>query len=78
MNWIYRFWNIGYKFVIIDEPSERRILGKRLDTHGLAGLQADDGGVPGLDELGQLLGGLASPSVTLLLDLSKLQRTNIR
>ena len=57
-----------------DEPSERRILCKRLDTHGLAGLQADDGGVPGLDELGKLLRGLASPSVTLLLNLGELQR----
>ena len=59
-------------FRLFDEPSEGRIFCKRLDTHGLAGLEADDGGVSRLDKLGQLLRGLASPSVALLLNLGKL------
>ena len=49
----------GLPHVPDGEAAEGRELGKGLDAHGLAGLEADDGGVAGLDELGVLLGGLA-------------------
>ena len=57
-------------------PSERREVSEGLDTHGLAGGQPHDGGVPGLDELGVVLGGLAGTAVNLLLDLRKREKKN--
>merc|ERR1719197_1147844 len=54
------------------EPSKGRELGEGLDAHGLAGEQLDNGGVSGLDELGGVLGGLASTPVNLLHDLGEL------
>merc|ERR1719449_378337 len=54
------------------KPSKRREVSEGLDTHGLAGGQLDDGGVPGLDELGVVLNGLTGTTVNLLLDLSEL------
>ena len=58
-------------------PSKRRVVSEGLDTHGLAGGQQHDGGVPGLDELGVVLGGLAGTTVNLLLDLSELKKTSL-
>ena len=57
-------------------PSERREVSEGLDTHGLAGGQPHDGGVPGLDELGVVLHRLTSTTVNLLLDLRKLEIKN--
>ena len=62
----------------IDLPSERREVSEGLDTHGLAGGQPHDGGVPGLDELGVVLHRLTSTAVNLLLDLRKLRKNKVR
>merc|ERR1712243_272321 len=62
----------GLSHVSDSEPSQWRIVGEGLDTHGLAGGQQDDGGISRLDELGVVLHGLTGTTVNLLLDLSKL------
>jgi len=62
----------GLPHVPDGEPSKGRELGEGLDAHGLAGEQLDNGGVSGLDELGGVLGGLASTPVNLLHDLGEL------
>ena len=64
----------GLPHVTDGEPSEGRVVGEGLDTHGLAGSQQDDGGVSRLDELGVVLSGLTGTTVNLLLDLSKLEK----
>merc|ERR1712241_994803 len=64
----------GLPHVTDSEPSKRREVSEGLDTHGLAGGQLDDGGVPGLDGLGGVLNGLTGTTVNLLLDLSELAR----
>ena len=66
----------GLPHVTDGEPSERRVVGEGLDTHGLAGGQQDDGGVSRLDELGVVLGGLTGTTVNLLLDLGKLETSS--
>ena len=68
----------GLPHVTDSEPSEGRVVGEGLDTHGLAGSQQHDGGVTGLDELGVVLGGLAGTAVNLLLDLSELRGSRLR
>ena len=45
----------GLPHVTDSEPSQGRIVGEGLDTHGLAGRQQDDGGVTRLDKLGVVL-----------------------
>ena len=67
----------GLPHVTDGEPSEGRVVGEGLDTHGLAGSQQHDGGVTGLDELGVVLGGLTGTAVNLLLDLSKLTKNRL-
>ena len=67
----------GLPHVTDGEPSEGRVVGEGLDTHGLAGGQQHDGGVTGLDELGVVLGGLTGTAVNLLLDLSKLTKNRL-
>ena len=67
----------GLPHVTDSEPSEGRVVGEGLDTHGLAGSQQHDGGVTGLDELGVVLGGLTGTAVNLLLDLSKLTKNRL-
>ena len=62
----------GLPHVPDGEPSKGRELSEGLDAHGLAGEQLDNGGVSGLDELGSVLGGLASTPVNLLHDLGEL------
>ena len=62
----------GLPHVPDGEPSKGRELGEGLDAHGLAGEQLDNGGVSRLDELGGVLGGLASTPVNLLHDLGEL------
>merc|ERR1712134_160306 len=62
----------GLPHVPDGEPSKGRELGEGLNAHGLAGEQLDDGSVSGLDELGGVLGGLASTPVNLLHDLGEL------
>ena len=62
----------GLPHVPDGEPSKGRELGEGLDAHGLAGEQLDNGSVSGLDELGGVLGGLASTPVNLLHDLGEL------
>merc|ERR1719192_2175190 len=54
------------------EPSQGRVVGEGLHAHGLAGEQLHYGSVSGLDELGRILGGLASTPVNLLKDLGEL------
>ena len=67
----------GLPHVTDSEPSEGRVVGEGLDTHGLAGGQQDNGGVTRLDELGVVLGGLTGTAVNLLLDLSKLTKNRL-
>ena len=62
----------GLPHVPDGEPSKGRELGERLDAHGLAWEQLDNGSISGLDELGGVLGGLASTPVNLLHDLGEL------
>ena len=66
--------NVGRDNCRLLSPSERREVSEGLDTHGLAGSQPHDGGVPGLDELGVVLHRLTSTAVNLLLNLRKLEK----
>ena len=47
------------------ESSERWVLGEGLAGHGLGGLEDDQGGISGLDELGLVFDGLSASSVDL-------------
>ena len=62
---------------LTNTPSEGRVVGEGLDTHGLAGSQQDDGGVTRLDELRVVLSGLTGTAVNLLLDLGKLEKSSL-
>jgi hypothetical protein len=64
----------GLPHVTDSEPSKGRELGEGFDTHGLAGLQLNDGGITRLDELGVVFCGFTGTTVNLLLDLSKLKK----
>ena len=63
----------GLPHVTDSEPTQRWERGESLNTHGLAGVQDEDSGITRLDKLGIIFCRLASTSVNLLLDLSKLQ-----
>merc|ERR1719508_419766 len=54
------------------ETSQGREVGEGLHAHGLGGLQADDTGVTGLDELGSGLSGFTCTTINLLQDLGEL------
>ena len=54
------------------EATEGSVVLEGLDTEGLGGGQADDGGITRLDGLGLLLDGLTGTTVDLLLDVSEL------
>ena len=62
----------GLLHVAHGKAPQGRVVGEALHAHGLRGLADDDGGVPGLDELGVVLQLLARPPVHLLHDLLEL------
>jgi len=54
------------------EAAQGRVVGERLDTHGLGRNHLDDGSVTRLDELGRHFSGLSSAAVDLLEELREL------
>ena len=62
----------GLAHIPDSEPSKGGELGETLDAEGLAGLELDNAGIAGLDELGVLLEDLSGTPVHLLLDEGKL------
>jgi hypothetical protein len=62
----------GLTHVTDGETTEGRVVGERLDTHGLGGNHLDDGGITRLDELGAGFDRLSGTAVNLLLELSEL------
>jgi len=62
----------GLTHVTDGETSERGVLLERLNAERLGGDHLDDGGIAGLDELGELLHGLTGTTIDLLEDLTEL------
>ena len=56
------------------EATKWRVLGERLDTHGLRGDELDDGGITRLDKLGRVLDRFTRSTVDLLQELRELAR----
>jgi len=62
----------GLTHVTDSETTERRVVGKSLNTHGLGGNHLDDGSVTRLDELGGVFHRLSGTAVDLLEKLGEL------
>ena len=67
----------GLTHVTDGKTAQGRVVGVRLDAHGLRRDELDNGGVAGLDELGRGLDRLARAAVDFLQELGKLAR-NVR
>lgn len=61
----------GLPHVTYGETTERWVLVVSFNTHGLRRNEFDNAGITGLDKLGRVFKGLATPAVDLLHELSK-------
>ena len=63
----------GLSHISDGESSKWWVLGEGLDAHGLGGGHEDDGGITGLDLLGEVLHLLTGSSIDLLLEFGELE-----